>query len=380
MKTGARSDSCEKAVNAMKHKRLAGAACVLLLALTGLTACSDDSSSSVPGAQVQPVDSSGSETTSTETTGTAGSVSSSSADTTGTGETGGSAETDTTDSADTSHSTVTQTIVSLEWSTKPVVQQPGSSSEPTTPTTPAEPDTQTPSTEFDSAMLTDCVFVGDSICSGLTAYKILSTDQVIAKGSIGVRSVFDNRYSVKGAQTDIITGLTRLAPKRVIFWMGMNDIHMSTPDQFCENYRNLLQQTADALPDAKLYVCAISPIDAASDFSTNAFIDTYNNAIKQYLESYANWNYIDITPVLKDSNNCLKKGYNSGDGLHLSPTAYQLMLGRVCEELERLDGTPTTPSVSSSTTTESTTTSTSTTSSTSTSTTTTTAQWGNWGY
>ncbi|MBQ3940049.1 MAG: hypothetical protein II723_02960 [Oscillospiraceae bacterium] len=186
----------------------------------------------------------------------------------------------------------------------------------------------------DQAFLADCVFVGDSICSGLSVYKILPAKNVVAKGSVGVRSIFDYKFTVNGTSCGVISALSKLKPKTVIFSMGMNDINMTSSQKYCENYKNLLQKTQEALPNAKLCVASITPITTTSKFATNAKIDSYNAAIRDYLKAnYPAWTYVNVASGLKNEWNGLVTKYTSGDGIHLSPAAYQIILSQVCQQL-----------------------------------------------
>lgn len=187
----------------------------------------------------------------------------------------------------------------------------------------------------DQKFLEGCVFVGDSICSGLKVYKVLPASRVVAKGSVGVRNIFTFKFTVGKYETDVISALKSLNPKRVIFSMGMNDINMTTAKQYCTNYQTLLTKTQEALPNAQLYAASITPISAGISFSTNSKIDKYNAALQSHLSNYPGWTYVDVSKELKTSANALDKKFNGGDGIHLSPAAYQAYLWQVCKQLNK---------------------------------------------
>ena len=116
--------------------------------------------------------------------------------------------------------------------------------------------------------------------------------------------------------------------------MGMNDINLTTPDQYCENYMNLLDQVHEAVPSAQLYVASITPISNGIEFNDNATIDNFNATIKQYLaNSGKGYGYVDIASYLKDQWNGLAYEYSGGDGIHLQSPAYSAILYQVCEQL-----------------------------------------------
>lgn len=182
------------------------------------------------------------------------------------------------------------------------------------------------------AFLQDTVFVGDSICSGLKVYKILPDDHVAAKGSVAARNIFDFKFDVRNGSFGITYALTLLKPKYVIFSMGMNDINMTTTEQFCENYDFLLDTVQSVLPDAQLYVASVTPVLPDIEFTTNEKLDTYNAALKTHLSS-SDYDFLDIASGLKTTANAMNPDYNGGDGIHLAPAAYYVILRQICEQL-----------------------------------------------
>ncbi|MBQ8922612.1 MAG: hypothetical protein IJ060_10735 [Oscillospiraceae bacterium] len=191
----------------------------------------------------------------------------------------------------------------------------------------------TRSEEFE-ALLAETAFVGDSICSGLSVYHCLPEDHVIAKGSVGARSVLDNKFSFHGAEVGVPYALSVVKPKYVVFSMGMNDIRMTTAEQYCANYERLLDTVQSVIPDAKLFVASITPVSSDSTFTENSHIDAYNTAIREYLAATGKgYGYLDISVYLKDASNGLSAEYNGSDGIHLMPAAYQAILYAVCEQL-----------------------------------------------
>ena len=136
--------------------------------------------------------------------------------------------------------------------------------------------------EADESFLSDVTFVGDSICYGLEVYDYMPPDNVLAVGSVAARNIFDFTFDVGDVEYGIVDAVKKVNPKILIFSMGMNDINLTTPDQYCENYMNLLDQVHAAVPSAKLYVASITPISNGIDFNNNTNIDNYNAAIKQF--------------------------------------------------------------------------------------------------
>lgn len=171
------------------------------------------------------------------------------------------------------------------------------------------------------------VFVGDSICSGFSVYNTVYPENVLARGSLAAWSFFDYKFYVGDKEVDYPTALALTQPKYVFLSMGMNDINMYDEEEYCENYRAVIDATL-ASSDAEVYVCAISPIIAESKFTTNYRIDCFNVALKSFIEeNYSERvHFLDFAMHLKDSDDSLKECFDGGDGIHLSPYAYYVAL------------------------------------------------------
>lgn len=183
--------------------------------------------------------------------------------------------------------------------------------------------------------LDGCVFIGDSICSGLKHYETLPAEQVYAQGSVAARNIFDYTFNYKGQQLSIINVLINVKPEYVVFSMGMNDVNMTSEKKYCENYDYLISMVESFLPDTKIIVCSITPISADSAFTTNEKIDNYNTAIKEFIENSEKKNryYVNIAHALKNTDNCLYEDYSAGDGIHIGPLAYNAILYQLCEQM-----------------------------------------------
>lgn len=187
-------------------------------------------------------------------------------------------------------------------------------------------------TAEDYAFLHDTVFVGDSICSGLRVYGILPEDNVVAKGCVGARNIFEYTFDCRGNEFGVAYALTVLKPRYIVFSMGMNDVNMTTPEVYCQNYDFLLKTIRSVMPDSVFFVASVTPITADTTFSTNQKIDTLNQTIREHLAGTST-GFVDVASGLKTWNGCLNPAYNGGDGVHLAPEAYYIYLNQVCDQL-----------------------------------------------
>ena len=78
--------------------------------------------------------------------------------------------------------------------------------------------------------LKDVTFVGDSVCLGLEMYDYLPENNVLANGSVAARNIFDFTFTVNGGEYSITDAVSILKPKILIFWMGINDINLTTSE------------------------------------------------------------------------------------------------------------------------------------------------------
>lgn len=255
--------------------------------------------------------------------------------------------------SETSSQTTTVTTPVPETTTEATTTE-ATTPEPTTPATTTETVTEPVSDDESelvpyytfpdeyNAIVDRMVFVGDSICRGLEAYSILDNDKVIATGSVSAWGIDNFTFDYAGTEMTYTDALKAINPEYIVFSMGMNDVNMTSSETFCENYNTILDRVHAILPNSKLFVASITPVTADTNFTTNDTIDSYNMALKEYIENksdYTCW-FINIAPDLKNNYNCMKRDCNGGDGIHLSPDAYRAMLYTVCDTVNSLFPAP----------------------------------------
>lgn len=228
-------------------------------------------------------------------------------------------------------------IENLQTTAQPTVQEPSTGTESAVGSTTVYYKSSLSDKAWD--FINECVFVGDSICSGFKAYDILSTKNVLAVGNTAARNIFEDwvSFKVNGTSMDLISALAAKQPKYVIFSMGMNDVNMTTKEQFCANYDSILKKAREVLPDSTFYIFSITPITYKDDgriFTYNSTIDNFNAALKAHLEETGTATFIDVAPEMKNSKNLLRADYlGSPDGVHLAPAAYYAMLYQFIDQV-----------------------------------------------
>lgn len=184
--------------------------------------------------------------------------------------------------------------------------------------------------------LKDVVIIGDSISKGYSVYGRLSENNVLAEGSIGIRNVMETNFSYQGYELPVTDIISRITPKYIFVSFGMNDIHMRTEEQYTEDYRNFISELQKASPDSYIIVTAITPVSRQTDFTQNSIIDAYNEALRKMVYDYNSDTiyYANAARYLKDSDNYMISEFSSGDGIHLSASAYDYLLTYMLSMLE----------------------------------------------
>lgn len=187
------------------------------------------------------------------------------------------------------------------------------------------------------ALAEESMFVGDSVCRGFMAYGYVNAKRSFADGSIGARNLLESTVYYGGKDREFVSVLKEVNPKRLFLSMGMNDVNMTTAEEY---YENLLKVTDTALKNctAEVYLCAITPIRA--DFTEDGRIEEFNTQICRLAANYASHNekrvhFVDFTPPLKDENNKLLEKYDGGDGIHLAREVYFIALHEIYEQINK---------------------------------------------
>lgn len=151
--------------------------------------------------------------------------------------------------------------------------------------------------------------VGDSLMDGLEAYDILNSNNLITQVSASL-------YHLSGNVKRII----RMNPRVLILHYGVNMI--SADRKYLSNYINMytdiINQLRNALPDTRIIVSGIFPVDRdIARAKRFGMIGEYNSNLRAMCAKLG-VDYMDSSSVLKAHPEC----YGS-DGIHLSKAFYE---------------------------------------------------------
>ncbi len=154
----------------------------------------------------------------------------------------------------------------------------------------------------------DVYIVGDSLMNGLEIYDILNSNNLITQVSASLHHLSDN--------IDKIVGMN---PPVLILHYGVNMIGTTKAHQtsFISNYSKLIKQLKKSLPDTRIIVSGLFPVDTSVAVAPRfKNIAKYNKALKAMCKDLK-VEFLDSSPVLKSHPECY-----GVDGIHLSKTFY----------------------------------------------------------
>ncbi len=160
------------------------------------------------------------------------------------------------------------------------------------------------------------VVMGDSITAGFSEYDILNASSVVAQIGAGLEGV-----------EEPIEKLKEINPQVVFLSYGMNDIISTQGDTdiFVENYKNVVKQLKKDIPDMKIFINSIFPVQKQEIEKEPAFehLEEYNEALREMCDSQQ-IAYIDNTELVSER-------YYEEDGVHLKPDFYPVWAQRMAE-------------------------------------------------
>ena len=152
------------------------------------------------------------------------------------------------------------------------------------------------------------VVLGDSIAEELSGYGVLDESVVVAKIGVSIPNA--------GEQVEKAIGLN---PQNLFLAFGSNDVQTTggNADIFRENYKNLIEELKERLPDTKIYVNGITPVQdwVLESEPTFKMIPQFNEILKQICEE-EEVTFIDNSELISDE-------LYEQDGIHFRPQYHE---------------------------------------------------------
>ena len=181
------------------------------------------------------------------------------------------------------------------------------------------------------------VFLGDSTTYGLAYYDVLPHTQIWtpASGTLtinnwAVETIEYHDEQGEVSSLSIADAAARRQPEYLLITLGLNGIAFLDEDEFKGYYEGLIHAVQEVSPDTKIICHSIYPVIDAQVPSTigNDPINTANGWIEAVAEETGT-RYLNTHDVLMDENGDLREEYCNGDGIHLSPEGFNVVLKNV---------------------------------------------------
>lgn len=179
--------------------------------------------------------------------------------------------------------------------------------------------------------INNTVFIGDSRTNGLKSFHLVSPRNVYAIDGASHQSARTERFINfgTGSSLTIAQAVSIVRPERMIVSFGINGVAFMGEQVFFEQYDAFIDELKAASPQSLIIIQSILPVSHSRQVQdprmSNNIIDWYNSKLRE-LAGQKGCRFWDTSGLLKNPLNCLSSEYDSGDGLHFSARAYEVLL------------------------------------------------------
>jgi len=163
------------------------------------------------------------------------------------------------------------------------------------------------------------IFLGNSLTDNCEWHELFNNCNVKNRGIAG------------NTTSTILHRLPKIIeskPSKIFLLIGVNDLFKRVAfDTILSNYKNIIQQIKNEIPNTKLFVQSILPIDEKVYDLKNDSISIMNSKIKELCQKN-NIQYIDLHPLFLTKEGKFDTTL-SFDGLHLSGKEYMILKNEI---------------------------------------------------
>lgn len=184
------------------------------------------------------------------------------------------------------------------------------------------------------------LFAGSSLMEQFPVNELMESLEI--PGCVYNRGV--GGYTTDDLLHTMDTCIFDLEPRKLFLNIGTNDIGAGRLESLRTNYREILRQIGERLPQTRVYLLAYYPCNpqglrASEEERAEAFRYRTNETIEEcnrWVEKLAHdtgATYLDLNAPLKDAQGCLKLELTV-DGIHMYPDAYVPILKQLAPYLD----------------------------------------------
>ena len=184
----------------------------------------------------------------------------------------------------------------------------------------------------------DIYFVGDSTTHGMKYYGVLSggkeTDKVWTpkSGTLAMWNLLTEKIVMgDGSEFTIPDAVDLTKPSYIVFTLGVNGVSSCSKEQFTGYYKDLITAVKDKSPDTVIILQSIYPVCSDYQYVNSISMEKINNAnvwIAELAHQIGCY-YLNTASILVDDSGYLNPAYSNGDGIHISPEGFSLILNYI---------------------------------------------------
>ncbi len=185
--------------------------------------------------------------------------------------------------------------------------------------------------------LDKCIFLGDSTTYGMLAYGVLPKSQIWTPSS-GTLTLNAQSYAEIDVYADdgssrsmsIRDAVAEIQPEILVVTLGVNGISFMDEASFKEEYTDLIGAIQDLSPDTKIICHSIYPVIdwQAPEGINNERVNAANVWVYDIAVATGT-RYLNTHDALMGPDGNLVEDYGNGDGIHLDPDGFAIVLNSV---------------------------------------------------
>lgn len=173
----------------------------------------------------------------------------------------------------------------------------------------------------------DAVFLGDSRTEGFYLYSGLGHGTYFYAVGATVSSVFTKAaWETPEGKIPLLDAVAGTVPGKIYMMFGVNELGWTKPDNFKEQYAEVIDRVQEDHPEAQIVLQSILPVSAKQDakktYVNNERIAVYNAIIETLAEEKGCF-YVNAAEAVTGPDGCLPADLNF-DGVHLNPAGCRL--------------------------------------------------------
>lgn len=187
--------------------------------------------------------------------------------------------------------------------------------------------------------INDIYFVGDSTTHGMAYYGVLKdgkeTDKVWTprSGTLAIWNVLTEKIVLPedDSEMTIIEAVSLKKPKKIVFTLGVNGVSSQSEEAFVSFYSDLIDSVKKVSPDTVIILQSIYPVCSYYQYVNSISMEKINlaNSWIAKLAYDKNCYYLNTCSVLVDESGYLNPDYCNGDGIHISPEGFEVILNYI---------------------------------------------------